>query len=338
MPIFPYKLHGLLDDVEENEELSAIISWLPDGKSFRLHSPSLFEKKLLRKYFPRQNQLKSFMRQLQYYGFDNFGDGLFSHPRFLKGQRNLCGQIIHQLPTKNQKRTGKSTRPLKPCGRKKKNKSDSTNPPDITSSPPNSGIPPPPNSPEHEQLVEAAAAAALVDPPSFKEVRANALDYWYRRRNLSAPELPQSALPANVSNSQLRFAQSLSQQELRAAHAHRNNLSLREEFLFGSMIRLTPRPLPHLLGMPAFPLSSAPANPLLINFFSSPQYSNSILMPSSSAVSNRMTASIPLPTTNGRAATMFQIPSESTLTSSTPPESRSSLDGQDESSNSEKKK
>jgi hypothetical protein len=229
MPIFPYKLHGLLDDVEENEELSAIISWLPDGKSFRLHSPSLFEEKLLRKYFPRQNQLKSFMRQLQYYGFDNFGDGLFSHPRFLKGQRNLCGQIIHQLPTKNQKRTGKSTRPLKPCGRKKKNKSDATNPPDITSSPPNSGILRPPNSPEHEQLAEAARA-------------------------------------------QLRFAESLSQQEFRAAHAHRNNLSLREEVLFASMILPTPRPLPHMLGMPALPLSSAPANPLLRNFFSSPQY------------------------------------------------------------------
>jgi hypothetical protein len=277
MPIFPYKLHGLLDDVEENEELSAIISWLPDGKSFKLHSPSLFEESLLKKYFPRQTRLRSFMRQLQYYGFDNFGNGLFSHPRFLKGQRNLCGQLIHQLPTKSQKSTGKSTRPLKTRGRKKKNKSDSMNHPDITSSPPNSGSPPPLNSPVPEQLAEAAAAAALVDPThsqsaSFKEVLQrpdeNPLDYWYCRRYLSTPELPQNALPAPVSNSQLIFAQSLAQQQLRAAHAHRNNLSLRKEFLPGPMIRLTPRPLPHLLGMPAHPLSSVSANPLLRNAFS----------------------------------------------------------------------
>jgi hypothetical protein len=37
------------------------------------------------------------------------------------------------------------------------------------------------------------------------------------------------------------------------------------------------------------------------------------LMPSSSDVSNPMAASIPLPTTNDRAATMLQIPSGSTM-------------------------
>jgi hypothetical protein len=120
MPVFPYKLHQLLEEVEKDEEFSRIISWFPNGKCFKLHSPDCFAGKLLKTYFPRQTQVKSFLRQLQYYGFDNHGDGLYSHPKFVRGQRNLCGQIIHQIPTKHQKSRGKSTRPLKSRGRKRK--------------------------------------------------------------------------------------------------------------------------------------------------------------------------------------------------------------------------
>ncbi|CAJ1959521.1 unnamed protein product [Cylindrotheca closterium] len=123
MPAFPYKLHTLLEDVTADEELSTIISWLPDGKSFRIHSQEEFERRVLKDYFPRQKQVKSFMRQLQYYDFENFGDGLFCHRCFRRGQRNLCGQILHQLPTKSQKVGGGSTRPLKQRGRKKKGRS-----------------------------------------------------------------------------------------------------------------------------------------------------------------------------------------------------------------------
>eukprot|EP00526_Cylindrotheca_closterium_P017640 CAMPEP_0113626962 /NCGR_PEP_ID=MMETSP0017_2-20120614/13953_1 /TAXON_ID=2856 /ORGANISM="Cylindrotheca closterium" /LENGTH=298 /DNA_ID=CAMNT_0000537179 /DNA_START=47 /DNA_END=943 /DNA_ORIENTATION=- /assembly_acc=CAM_ASM_000147 len=123
MPSFPYKLHTLLETVTADEELSTIISWLPDGKSFRIHSLEKFEQCVLKVYFPRQKQVKSFMRQLQYYNFENFGEGLFCHPCFRRGQRNLCGQILHQLPTKSQKLCGTTTRPLKQRGRKKKDRS-----------------------------------------------------------------------------------------------------------------------------------------------------------------------------------------------------------------------
>jgi len=65
--------------------------------------------------------VNSFKRQLQYYDFKNFGDNLFSHPCFVRGQRHLCGQIIHQLPTKSQKAGGRySVRPPRARGRKKK--------------------------------------------------------------------------------------------------------------------------------------------------------------------------------------------------------------------------
>ncbi|KAL3936035.1 MAG: hypothetical protein SGBAC_008565 [Bacillariaceae sp.] len=122
MVAFPYKLHQLLEAVENDKELSAIISWLPEGTSFRVHSYAEFEKNLLKKYFPRQTQVKSFKRQLQYYDFENFGDGLFSHPCFKRGHRNLCGQILHQLPTQSQKANGGLTRPRKIRGRKKKSR------------------------------------------------------------------------------------------------------------------------------------------------------------------------------------------------------------------------
>jgi hypothetical protein len=103
MSLFPYKLHQLLTDIDANYPLSSIVSWLPSGKAFQIHQPELFEDILLHKYFPRQTQMKSFKRQLQYYGFDNLGDYVFAHPHFLQGQKHHCGQITHTLPTKSQK-------------------------------------------------------------------------------------------------------------------------------------------------------------------------------------------------------------------------------------------
>ena len=156
MPNFPYKLHKLLERVEEDEELKSIISWLPDGKTFKLHSQEGFEQRLLREYFPRQTQIKSFMRQLQYYDFENFGDGIFRHPCFVRGQRNLCGQIMHQLPTKNQKKSGKSTRPLKTRGRKKKSRTLSISDP-----------PPPPDGGGAVSSVASTSRGAVVSDTTY---------------------------------------------------------------------------------------------------------------------------------------------------------------------------
>lgn len=265
MPLFPYTLHELLDDVEDDEELSAIISWLPDGKSFRLHNPILFEKRLLQKYFPRQSQLKSFMRQLQYYGFDNFGDGLFSHPRFLKGQQKLCGQIIHQLPTKNQ--LGTSTRPLKTRGRKKKNRgagaSTGVNGEEVTSSP-NSATPPEPSSPQPRLQPEeqATTVATILDIDARKASQFN--QALLRKRDEPSMSMKQKHFsdcnsyrpPGTAHNTaaatmmqrqqQQRFA--ISQQQLLETHARQNNIGFRDELLLGSMIHLAPRNISQLLG------------------------------------------------------------------------------------------
>jgi len=103
MPLFPYKLHELLTEMQANTHLSSIISWTHSGNAFKIHEPVLFEEILLQKYFPRQTRINSFKRQLLYYGFDNLGDCIFAHPCFLQDQRHLCGQINHTNPTKSQR-------------------------------------------------------------------------------------------------------------------------------------------------------------------------------------------------------------------------------------------
>jgi hypothetical protein len=47
---FPWRLHEMLDLVEE-EGLEEIVSFLPDGRSFKVHDPPRFEQGLMRRCF-----------------------------------------------------------------------------------------------------------------------------------------------------------------------------------------------------------------------------------------------------------------------------------------------
>ena len=60
---FVHRLYLLLNEVEAqgNEH---IISWIGDGKAFRIHDPFLFESSIQPKYF-RQTKLESFIRQVR---------------------------------------------------------------------------------------------------------------------------------------------------------------------------------------------------------------------------------------------------------------------------------
>ena len=64
---FPFKLHGLLEAAATNG-YEDIVSWLPNGKSFRVHKPQEFAKHIMTRVF-NQSQYKSFQRQLNIYGF-----------------------------------------------------------------------------------------------------------------------------------------------------------------------------------------------------------------------------------------------------------------------------
>ena len=50
--LFPFVLHGLLQDLAKFGNLGTeIISWSPDGKSFRMHNERLMTSSILKTYF-----------------------------------------------------------------------------------------------------------------------------------------------------------------------------------------------------------------------------------------------------------------------------------------------
>jgi hypothetical protein len=99
---FPWKLHQLLVDVER-AGLGSIISWLPDGQSFRVYDQKAFIALILPHYF-NITKYKSFLRQLNVYGFERIAAdttnllsrGGYSHIYFDRGEPNLCVNIIRR--------------------------------------------------------------------------------------------------------------------------------------------------------------------------------------------------------------------------------------------------
>jgi len=91
---FPSKLHELLTEADEKGH-SNVISWCPDGKSFRIHQPDAMLP-IVSAYF-RQTKYKSLLRQLQGYNFKRItrGEekGNVSHPLFLRDNTSLCEQM-----------------------------------------------------------------------------------------------------------------------------------------------------------------------------------------------------------------------------------------------------
>ena len=110
--LFPYILHGMLDDVERIGQ-SSIVSWNADGKSFRIHDPDAFVSFILGKYLKKYvggiaSRLTQFRSDLKDWGFEDAVDGngmgeTFTHHCFQKGQANLCrymrcGRKATELP------------------------------------------------------------------------------------------------------------------------------------------------------------------------------------------------------------------------------------------------
>ena len=89
---FPCKVYEMLENVQK-EGLCHIVSWLPHGKSFRVHVEEEFVTKIMPKYF-NQSKFTSFTRQLYIYGFQKMPDGpdkgSFIHPKFIKDDKSLC--------------------------------------------------------------------------------------------------------------------------------------------------------------------------------------------------------------------------------------------------------
>lgn len=91
---FPWKLNRMLEEAEKPENgFANIVSWLPDGKAFKIHDPDAFVDQVMRTYF-NQSKIKSFTRQLYIYGFlkipDGPREGAFYHPEFSREDKQSC--------------------------------------------------------------------------------------------------------------------------------------------------------------------------------------------------------------------------------------------------------
>mmetsp|Transcript_8212 Transcript_8212/g.14456 ORF Transcript_8212/g.14456 Transcript_8212/m.14456 type:complete len:249 (-) Transcript_8212:177-923(-) len=93
--LFPFKMYDVLEDAER-EGFHDIVSWLPGGTAFKIHSRAAFENIVMPRYFPNMNSYKSFRRQLNLYGIyqdrtlQNCADNAYSHELFVRGHRYLC--------------------------------------------------------------------------------------------------------------------------------------------------------------------------------------------------------------------------------------------------------
>jgi hypothetical protein len=70
---FPWKVHAMLTE-SEADKLDFIVSWLPDGHSFKVHDHHSFVSLVLPKFF-KQTKYKSFQRQLNLWGFTRVSAG-----------------------------------------------------------------------------------------------------------------------------------------------------------------------------------------------------------------------------------------------------------------------
>jgi hypothetical protein len=89
---FPRRLHSMLQQVQAQGD-SDIVSFYPHGRAIVILNPERFEAEILPKFLPQQRQIKSFVRQLNLYGFIKIKSGPdtggYYHELFLKGRPEL---------------------------------------------------------------------------------------------------------------------------------------------------------------------------------------------------------------------------------------------------------
>jgi hypothetical protein len=107
---FPWKLHRILEHTEKSGQ-DSIVSWLPDGTSFRIHLKKEFSEQIMPTFF-NTTKFKSFQRNLNLWGFETIGKGPNKgarfHRFFVKGKPALCKSMTRV------KVKGQSTRPRYP--------------------------------------------------------------------------------------------------------------------------------------------------------------------------------------------------------------------------------
>lgn len=89
---FPDKLHAILSRLD----LADIISWMPHGRSWRIHKPKAFESRVIPLFFV-QCKYSSFIRQANGWGFQRITKGpdrnSYYNRYFLRGRQSLSRRM-----------------------------------------------------------------------------------------------------------------------------------------------------------------------------------------------------------------------------------------------------
>lgn len=100
-PPFVRKIFQLVSDTNTNN----IVSWSDNGKNFTIWNAHAFQKQILPQFF-KHNNLCSFIRQLNTYGFHKVSSPSenlqFSHPYFQKDGKHLLNNITRKSKKKTQ--------------------------------------------------------------------------------------------------------------------------------------------------------------------------------------------------------------------------------------------
>ena len=95
---FPGKLHKMMEYVEQ-EGLESTISWIQDGRAFKVNDPEKLVD-LLPMFFS-QTKYRSFQRQLNMWHFEKILEGPdrggWSHPYFIRGNKPLCAKMSRRI-------------------------------------------------------------------------------------------------------------------------------------------------------------------------------------------------------------------------------------------------
>lgn len=108
---FPLRIHIMLQQIEAFGQ-SHIVSWMPSGKSFKVHKKEEFEREVLPEYF-RSNNFRSFQRNLSVYQFSRIWNGpekgAYLHDRFVRNDRMLCTSMKRHITSKKKSTSVTST-------------------------------------------------------------------------------------------------------------------------------------------------------------------------------------------------------------------------------------
>jgi hypothetical protein len=97
--VFPTKLHRLLNEASKDDRIAGyedVISWSPDGKSFKVHDKVRFSNEIMPTHFGSA-KYRSFQKNLNMWGFKAARKGGCSHPLFIRESEALMHKMKRQL-------------------------------------------------------------------------------------------------------------------------------------------------------------------------------------------------------------------------------------------------